>query len=73
MVSPALPYGRTFPQDGGSLGRLPGLFQSLEDVAPEGVVVPQPNAGALVVREIGGAGEDEPDVAHRPHERVVLE
>jgi hypothetical protein len=36
-------------------------------------VVANPDAGSLVAGPVGRAGEVEAQVAHRPHERVVLE
>ena len=52
----------------------PDAPSTFEDVAPERVVVAKPHAGPrLPRRPLLGSGQVEPDVAHWPHERVVLE
>ena len=49
------------------------VAQPLEDVAPEAVVVLQPDPRALVARALVRPGEVEAEVARRPDQRVELE
>ena len=51
----------------------PGAGEQLEDVAAETVVVADPRVRALVTATRPAGDEVQADVAHRPHERVVLE
>ena len=51
----------------------PGAAEQLEDVAPEAVVVADPRVRALVTAARPTGCEVQAQVAHRPHQRVVLE
>ena len=51
----------------------PGAAEQLEDVAPEAVVVADPRVRALVTAARPTGREEQAEVAHRPHQRVVLE
>jgi len=47
--------------------------EEIEDVAAEAVVVAKPRARLVVARPLGHAGEIQPQIAHRSHQRAVLE
>ena len=51
----------------------PGAAEQFEDVAPEAVVVADPRVRALVNTARPAGREVQAEVAHRPHQRVVLE
>ena len=54
-------------------GERSGARQPLDDVAAKRIVLLDPKARALPRRPVGRAREVQPDVAHGPDERVVLE
>ena len=73
LVHPVEAHGTTLVSGMSRELQRAGAAEQLEDVAPEAVVVADPRVRTLVTAARPTARQVEAKVAHRPHQRVVLE